>query len=404
MSPLHTFSELLGLQSPWRVQDIVIDQAEHLVTVLVTCDQQLWANADGVLHIHGWETRCWRHLDLWQCTTIIEARIPRLKDPRTGKTETVQVPWAEGLTRWTKLFENQAINVLLVTRSISDACRLLRIGWDSADSIMKRAVARGLKRRTESEFHTVGIDEKSFGSGQDYISLMTDLNGHRVLEVVKGGTKDAVKELWQKLSENELKSVKAAAMDRGKAMISGTIEAAPNVTIVHDKFHISQDQNEAVNKVRHSEHKALMAEGDDTLKKTKFHWLTKLENLSDKAMTSFERLVRLNLKTARAWELKATFEGFWEQKNTAHGTTFFNKWYQRAVRSRLPEFVKLAKSLKASLPYLLNYFAFRITNALTEGFNSVIQLLKASARGFRSFESYRARILFFCGKLTLHTP
>ncbi len=42
-----------------------------------------------------------------------------------------------------------------------------------------------------------------------------------------------------------------------------------------------------------------------------------------------------------------------------------------------------------------------ITNALTEGFNSKIQALKAEARGFRSFENYRTRILFFCGKLDL---
>lgn len=33
--------------------------------------------------------------------------------------------------------------------------------------------------------------------------------------------------------------------------------------------------------------------------------------------------------------------------------------------------------------------------------NSKIQAIKADARGFRRFENYRARILFFCGKLEL---
>ena len=47
-----------------------------------------------------------------------------------------------------------------------------------------------------------------------------------------------------------------------------------------------------------------------------------------------------------------------------------------------------------------------ITNALTEGFNSRIQAIKADARGFRRFANYRVRILFFCGKLDLsiHLP
>jgi len=52
----------------------------------------------------------------------------------------------------------------------------------------------------------------------------------------------------------------------------------------------------------------------------------------------------------------------------------------------------------------LTYFLYRIINATTEGFNSVIQALKYAARGFRSFGNYRTRILFFCGKLDLRPP
>ncbi|WP_346332129.1 transposase [Prosthecobacter sp. SYSU 5D2] len=48
---------------------------------------------------------------------------------------------------------------------------------------------------------------------------------------------------------------------------------------------------------------------------------------------------------------------------------------------------------------LLNYLDWRISNAMSEGFNSLIQQLKAAARGFRSLASYRARILFFAANL-----
>jgi transposase len=63
--------------------------------------------------------------------------------------------------------------------------------------------------------------------------------------------------------------------------------------------------------------------------------------------------------------------------------------------------VKVAKMLRRHLPNLLSYFRHRITNAASEGFNSVIQALKYAARGFRSYPNYRTRILFFCGKLDL---
>ena len=49
----------------------------------------------------------------------------------------------------------------------------------------------------------------------------------------------------------------------------------------------------------------------------------------------------------------------------------------------------------------VNNFLYRITNATSEGFNSVIQALKYAARGFRSFGNYRTRILFYCGRLDL---
>lgn len=395
------FEKLLGISPPWKVEEVSVDCHAKRVLVRVACGKTTWASPKGVLHVHGWETRRWRHLDLWQCQTIIQAEVPRVKDPRTGLTETVVVPWAEPLSRWTREFESRAVDVLLATRTVSDAAALLGLGWRACDVLMKRAVARGMERRGLLEVSRVGIDEKSFKHGQDYISLMTDLCGRRVLEVVEGADKMAVVKLWETLEPEQRGKVEAAAMDRGAAMIAGTEAAAPKVVIVHDKFHISQDQNKAVDAVRRAENNRLLEEGDETLKGTRWMWLKGLEKQSEKCFQSFEQLVRLNLKTARAWELKSTFEGFWEQPDAARGKAFFEKWYGRAVRSRMPEFVKLAKSLSASLPRLLNYFRYRITNAMSEGFNSVVQQLKAAARGFRSFASYRARILFYCGGLEL---
>ena len=398
---LKALEELLGIRAPWRVADITVDVALQEVVVRVECEPTEWCNTQRRLHVHGWEKRRWRHLDLWQCRTIIEAEVPRLLNPATGRTEMATVPWAEGLSRWSKRFESWAIEVLLCTRSISDASRLLGLGRDACDRIMRRAVERGLQRRQLGEMKLVGIDEKSFRRGQDYIALMTDLVGSRVLEVVEGAGQKEVEALWKTLPEAQRQQVEAVAMDRGKSMIAGTRAAAPQAAIVHDRYHISAEQNKAVDSVRRAEHKQLMEQGDETLKGTRYQWLSGLDKLSDAGYASFNTLVRINLKTSRAWELKATFESFWEQVDGSSGLAFFKMWKNRAMRSRLPIFVKLAQSLASSLPELLNYFEYRISNAMSEGFNSVIQQLKAAARGFRNFANYRSRILFFCGKLDL---
>ena len=85
----------------------------------------------------------------------------------------------------------------------------------------------------------------------------------------------------------------------------------------------------------------------------------------------------------------------------AAGLKFFSQWFPAARRSKLEPIKKVAATLKAHLTGLLNYFLHPITNALTEGFNSKVQAIKADARGFRRFANYRARILFHCGKLDL---
>ena len=65
---------------------------------------------------------------------------------------------------------------------------------------MRRAVKRGLSRRQCEGLRHLGIDEKSFLAGQSYISVLTDLEGSRVLEVVEGRTQEAAELLWETLS------------------------------------------------------------------------------------------------------------------------------------------------------------------------------------------------------------
>jgi len=57
--------------------------------------------------------------------------------------------------------------------------------------------------------------------------------------------------------------------------------------------------------------------------------------------------------------------------------------------------------LKTRLDRILTWFASPTSNAVAEGFNSRIQSIKSAARGFRLFEHYRIRNLFYCEKLSL---
>jgi transposase len=266
---------------------------------------------------------------------------------------------------------------------------------------MERSVERGLDRRELDSLEYVGIDEKSFGRGHSYVALMTDLSGARVLEVVEDRTEAAADRLWEALPEEQQKQIEAVAVDMWPAFTNSVKTHAPQAEIVHDRFHISKHLNEAVDKVRRQEHKSLKSEGDDRLTGSKQLWLFNPENLSEDRWIEFEALKDQELQTSRAWAIKEQFRWFWEYRYAASAHKFFKRWYGWAARSQLKPVVQVAKMLKRHLENTLTYFRHRITNAMSEGFNSRIQSIKSQARGFRVFANYRTRILFYCGKLDL---
>jgi transposase len=343
----------------------------------------------------------WRHLDTMQFETLVRARVPRSECLEHG-VKTMAVPWAATLGRFTLHFERFAIEVLLACASVSQACELLGIGWESAHEIMRRAVERGLERRQLDQLKHLGMDEKSFKRGQSYIMLLTDLEQARVVEVVEDRTEEAAGKLWESLSPDQKQAVEAVAVDMWEPFIQTVKQQVPAADVVHDKFHVSKYLNEAVDKVRRAEHKQLLAEGDETLKGTRQLWLYNPQNLRPEQVSAFAVLKELNLKVARAWAAKELFTQFWEYQEEGWARRFFKNWFGWVSRSCLKPLVEVAQMLRRHLENLLTYLKHRITNAVTEGLNSKIQSIKSAARGFRNFENYRTRILFFCGKLDLY--
>ena len=399
------YAQLLGIGSPWEVKTVELKLPEKKVEIELAWQWGAAAKCPECgreCSIHDCAPeRTWRHLDTMQFTTLIRARTPRSDCPEHG-VKTMSVPWAAPQGRFTLLFERFAVEVLLASATVSQACELLGLSWDTAQQIMSRAVGRGLERRQLEGLKRLGMDEKSFKRGHSYITLLTDLDQSRVLDVAEERTTEAADRLWETLSPEQKQAVEAVAVDMWEPFIQTIQQQVPEADIVHDKFHVSKYLGEAVDKVRRQEHKELMAQGDETLKGTRQLWLYNPQNFNPDQAEEFSTLKDLQLKVARAWAAKELFSKFWEYQEEGWARRFFKDWFGWVSRSRLKPVVEVAQMLKRHLDNLLTYLKHHITNAVTEGLNSKIQSLKAAARGFRNFANYRIRILFFCGKLNLY--
>jgi len=403
MKDTSFYEQILGLKEPWEVQSVELKVDEKRVEVTLSYREgTLWACPESQerLPCHDHVERKWRHLDTCGFETVLKCRIPRLRLP-DGKVWTVPVPWAEKHSRFTLLFERFSIQVLLACQNVTSAQGLLGLSWDQLHRIMERAVERGLERRDLEGLRYLGLDEKSFGKGQSYVSVMNDLDKARVLEVMEGRDQEAGAILLATLPDEVKAQIDAVCID-----MSGSYQAAlerelPKVDIVHDRYHISAHLNEAVAEVHREENIALQKIGDSRLKGTQRLFGYDPDHFNDDQAIRFQEFRNSDMKVSRAWTFKEMFRRFWDYSYEGSARKFFSQWFGWASHSQLKPIICVAKRIKAHFENIITYLRHPITNAVTEGLNSKIQSIKSNARGFRSFPNYRVRILFFCGKLDL---
>lgn len=263
------------------------------------------------------------------------------------------VPWAEMCGRFGKLFEQLAIDVLREC-SVSATCELLRISWDDADGIKQQAVARGLLRKQAQPITRLGVDEKSAGRGQNYVTVVARLEPGQAatVEYVGAGRKQEARDgYWQRLSHERHAGGEAVAMDLWEPHFNSTVAHVPEAAskIVHDPYHLGRMISEAVDKVRRAEHRVLMAAGDERLAGTKYVWLYGWENLPEAHRERFDELRGHNLKISRAWAIKEMFQDFWASETVEEGKECFRHWYGWAIRSRLEPIQRVAKNFQGAL-------------------------------------------------------
>lgn len=398
------YSKVLGLESPWEVTAVDLDMENGLVNISVDSSANKHkcpeCNAECSIYDHA-PMRRWRHLDTCQLQTIINCRLPRVSCQKCG-VKTVPAAWAEPHGRFTLMFEWCVIQWLQASQNQSQVAKRLNLSFDEVHGIMARAVARGMAARKKHSPKRIGIDEKSMKRGHHYLSVLNDLDRGVVLDVVEHRKEESAKELLNTLDKDQKQNVKAICMDMWGPFMKAAESELDQAEIVHDRFHISQHLNEAVDKTRRAEHKALLEKGIDVLKGTKYLFLRAHESLRVSQLSDFYQAKDVAEKTAAVWESKELFKHFFSLKSVSQARTFLARWWMNARKKRIRQLDKVANMILRHAKGIINYVSHRITNAMAESINGRIQQLKVNARGFLSFKHYRNNILFYFAGLDLN--
>jgi transposase len=399
MRDVQLFQLALGLTAPWEVSESSFDAARSRLDLHVDfargatfpCPECGVAGCKP----HDTEQKTWRHLNFFQHEAYIHARTPRVRCVACG-VRLVTVPWARPGSGFTLLFE-ALVMMLVKSMPVAAIAKLVREHDTRLWRIIHHHVDEAREQADFSDVRCVGMDEKASKRGHNYLTLFVDLERSQLLFATESREATTVAAFREDLERHGgvIEQVEELCMDMWPPYLKGARENFPDASITFDKFHVSKLLNDAIEKVRRQERRER-----PELAGSRYIWTKNPENLTPGQFARLEllRARRFNLRTARAYHMRLTFQEFWSLSG-ARAKAFLDRWYYWATHSRLEPMAHVARTLRRHEHGVLRWSQSRVSNGVLEGINSMIQAAKARARGYRSTRNLIAMAYLIAGKL-----
>ena len=349
----------------------------------------------------------WRHLDLGVWRVEVRARLRRLVCPEHGVL-TERVPFARHRSDFTRDFE--ALAAWLATRTDKTTItRLLRIHWRTVGRIIQRVCADELDADRLDGLVEIGIDEVSWRKGHRYLTLVADHGRRQIVWGAEGASAKVADEFYAQLGPERAGQIAAVSMDMGPGYAKSTRAHAPQAVVCIDSFHVAKLGGDALDEVRRDYWNQLRSLDDqDAAKRFKdARWalLKRPENLTDRQAQTLRELKAAGGTVARAYELKEALRGIFAAGLSIDDVAeLLARFCSRASRSRMPAFVRLARTIRKHRDGILAAIGLGLTNARAEALNNKVRLITRRAYGFHSSDAALALVMLTCGPITLQPP
>ena len=408
---VENFAEMmagsLGLVEPWYVERAHFNAEEMEVHIHVGVRK----SAAITCPVCGSETkrfgyekteRVWRHGDCMFYPCLVHCRRPKVLCPKCG-TKQINAPFERKNSRFTLLFEGYAM-MLLADAPIAKAAQWLRCDEKAMTKILRYWVNKAVDAMDLSDVINLAVDETSFKRGHKYVTLIIDAVKRRVIDVENGRDGETIKLFAEKLltKGGDPEKVETATSDMSKSFLPAIETNFPNAENIIDKFHVKKVLIDALDEVRKAEQKAV-ADKKELFRGRRLFMIPEAKMTAEQSVKLAEMSKRYPL-TGRAYRIVAGLDDFYASRNPKEAEAAFDGLYSWMRRCRLKPMKDAAETLKRHKNKILAYFKNRLTNAICEGINAMIQAAKRKARGFHTFEGYSSMIYLVAGKLDLAVP
>lgn len=344
--------------------------------------------------------RCWEDLTLMGLKVLFWYTPREILCPTHARVQEA-IPWADAYSRISYRLEWR-LCALCQIMTQKAAAEILGMAPSTLSDLLHRIIHRVRDGHKIRGVTTLGVDEISFCKGRKFATLVYDLDRARVLWVGQGKGRESIDRFFNEcLSEGQKARILWASCDMSRAYTEAIKHHCPNATLVIDRFHVVKALNEAVDEVRKEQWRALDTEGRKAIKGLR--WLLGMHSRNrTKGHTRFLNSLRnANRRIHRAWVLKDEFEHFWNYSYRGAAEKFLRRWITAALRSRIPSLRQFVATLRNHFDNILAFVDRNLTNAVGEGLNRIVKIIKNRASGYRNLENFADMIYLTIGDLDI---
>lgn len=350
-----------------------------------------------------------RHLNI--CNYLFILIINRRKGlcPNCRKVRSEKIDFlSEGSPHITKEFA-WFVTRLCEIASVAKASKIAAIDKSVGYRVDHRMLIRMLGHFRIPKLTKISVDEvyarkkKVDGETRDdlFFTVITDLRTRKVIYVAHSRRKEALDEFFSLIGKEACSKIKVVACDQHEAYKKSVEEHCPKAVVVWDRFHLVQNFNEVLNEARKT---LFNKKFPDEVKQRlhgryRFIFLTKASQRTKEQAEHVKELMDMNQEFFLLELIKETVIKFFNSLDECEAREIWDDLGMLIFKLYDMSLVNWYRELNQKLDQLLLYFTYRVTTAVSEGFNNVIKSLKRQAFGYRDMNYFRLKILQKCGFL-----
>jgi transposase len=350
----------------------------------------------GPGQLHRW--RPLRDLDIGRRHVELLAQTYRSGCVRCGRPM-VPLSLARRYARCTRRLEQRLFS-LTGEATVKAVAKRMALDWETVKDAEVRYIRGLLRKRNLDGVTRIGIDEVSYRKGHKYLTLVTDLDGHRVIYATHGNDGRAIGRFLTWLGPKRARRIKVVVTDIHDPYLKVLRKRLPKAALIFDHFHVSKVVHDALDEIRRRLQRDLAPADRRLIKNQRYVLLRARETLNRKQHVSLHELLAANTDLTAGYILKEAFrEVFKAAHDRKSGKALLKAWEEQVRESNVPELIKVLGTIERRRKGIENFFQYQAANGMAEGFNNVVGTIKKNAYGFHDREYLQLKILRICGKL-----